>query len=111
VPTADVSRCSKKPLLNYLVGEREQRWRQSKAECFGALKIDDQLELGWLLYREFAGLLPLKNACNIVADLAPSVVSVGTIAHEAASSGGLAEGKTCRQHIAHSQFCDLIGLI
>jgi hypothetical protein len=32
-------------LLDHLVGEREQRWRNCEAECPGRLQVDDQLEL------------------------------------------------------------------
>jgi hypothetical protein len=47
-------------LFYYLVGEREQRCWNSKPKRLGGLKIDHQLELGWLFNRQVCGLGTLK---------------------------------------------------
>ena len=43
----------------------------STPSALAVLHINDKVKLGWLLYREFAGLLTFKDASNIVADLTP----------------------------------------
>ena len=47
-------------LLYYLVRSQQHGLRDRKAEGFGRLEVDDHLELGGLLYREIAGLVPLR---------------------------------------------------
>jgi hypothetical protein len=41
----DICSAANCALLDHLVGEREQRWRNFDAECLGGLAIDHQLEL------------------------------------------------------------------
>jgi hypothetical protein len=38
-------------LLDYLVGERQQRRRDREVDCFGGLEVDNELEFGGLLHR------------------------------------------------------------
>ena len=52
-------------LLDDLVRKREQLVGYSKAECFGSLEVDDQLELDRGLDGKLARLLTLKNAIDI----------------------------------------------
>ena len=48
---AIATRCvMQKALLDQFVGAREKRRRNAHAQGFGSLKIDNQLELGRLLY-------------------------------------------------------------
>jgi hypothetical protein len=47
--------------FDHLVGTREQRLRDGKAERLCGFQIDDKLELGWLLDGEIAGLRTMQN--------------------------------------------------
>src|SRR5215208_5398214 len=57
-PIADVSRCSKNPLLDHLVGAAEQRDREGEAMRLRGL---DQLELGRLHDRQVGRLYSLED--------------------------------------------------
>ena len=54
-PIADI-----RPLLDHLVGGRQQRLRHSETEHPGSFGVDDQLELGRLHHRRSANLAPLR---------------------------------------------------
>jgi hypothetical protein len=47
--------------LDYLVGCRQQRFRDGEAERLGGLEIDDQFEFRGLLDREIARLLRMRS--------------------------------------------------
>jgi len=51
--------------LDHLVGTRKQRRRHGHAERFGSLEANDQLELGRLLYWQFAKVGAFKYAINV----------------------------------------------
>jgi hypothetical protein len=59
-------RAAKLRSLDHLVGTAEQlRWHV-KTECLGCLEIDHRLVLGRRLNRQLGGLLPLKNAVDVL---------------------------------------------
>ena len=62
-------------LFDHLVGAREQRRRHVEAERFGALEIDQELELDWKLDGKLARVLALQNSVHITCR-APPVVGV-----------------------------------
>jgi hypothetical protein len=57
VPKAVVSRCSngKTELFDHLVGAGQESLWDREAERLGRVEIDDEIELGWLLDRNFGG--------------------------------------------------------
>ena len=44
-----------------LVGLGEDQGRNSQSERLGSLEVDHQLEFGWLLDREVAGICPSED--------------------------------------------------
>ena len=58
--------------------------RHSEAERFRGLEIDDQLELGRLLYRQIAGLGAVEDLSDVNADLAIYAGEARSIAGQAA---------------------------
>ena len=71
------------PLLDHLIGEGEQRRRNSEAERPGGLEVDDELEFGGLHDREVGGLLAVENPAGVDADLAIGISDAGPVAHQA----------------------------
>ena len=51
-------------LLNYLMGTRDERMRYGKPQLLGGLEIDGQLEFGYLVDRDVAGLCSSENCVN-----------------------------------------------
>jgi hypothetical protein len=54
-------------LLDHLVGQTEQRQRDSDAEGLGSLNVNDQLEFCCLLNRQISGVLALGYAADVTA--------------------------------------------
>src|SRR4051794_26296909 len=77
------------PLLNNLVGARQQRLRHSQAERLGRLHVDDQLECGRLLDRKVGWLGTLEDISGVNADQAKGSCEARSIADQAAGSGEL----------------------
>jgi len=48
-------------LLDHLVGEGKQRWRNREVERLRRLEIEHQLEFGRLLNRQIAGFCALED--------------------------------------------------
>jgi hypothetical protein len=51
VPLPDLSRCSKSPSLDHVVGANEQRGWEGNTERLGGLEIEDHLNFRDLLHR------------------------------------------------------------
>jgi hypothetical protein len=51
--------------FNDLIRPPQQRLWDRKAESFGGLEVDDELELGWLLDGKVTGLGAFKNLIDI----------------------------------------------
>ena len=77
--------------LNNLVGSSQQCFRDGKAERLGGLEIDDEFEFARLHDRQIGWFFALENACGIDAKLARLMADAGTIAHQAAGQGVLAD--------------------
>ena len=94
---------SKKPSLDHLVRDgKHARWN-SEAERLGGLHVDDQLEFGWLQYRQIGRLLTLENPAGEDAYLAVRIRPSGAIANQTASRDGLAPFVDRRNRIVFCQ--------
>src|SRR6266436_1271989 len=54
--------------LNYLIGARDECGRHGKPQLLGHLEVDGQLEFGYLVDRDIAGLCPSENCVDVVGD-------------------------------------------
>jgi hypothetical protein len=68
-------------LFNDLVCKREQRRRESYAERFGGLEVEDQLDLGRLLDRKVRRLDASENSASENADPMIGVGEAIAVAH------------------------------
>ena len=79
LPKPDVSKRSKKPSLDHLVGAREERLRNRQTNCLCSLEVDDQLELCRVLHWQVAELgapeYPVDVTCRL-PELLSRVVAV-----------------------------------
>jgi hypothetical protein len=100
-PTSDVSRTSQYfafvpnsdiASLNHLVGGAEHRRRDRQAERLRSSKVDDEFDLGSLMYRQSAGFSSSRMRAAI-SPLAASFEKVGSVACQwQAANGGLTPG-------------------
>src|SRR5690349_12665137 len=86
---------SKGSISNYLVGKREQRRRDFKAERLRGLDIDHQLEFARLYHGQVGGLFASQNATGIDAGFAKRIGSTAAVAHQ---SAGLDVGAVGIEH-------------
>src|SRR5262249_38621254 len=103
VPKAAVSRCSKSSSLDHLVGAGRQTWRDVEAKGFGGFKIDDELELHHLIYRQVGRLGSFENARDVVAYLTIGLIGACAVAHKTSSFGMFPLIESCRNAIASCQ--------
>src|SRR6516165_3059440 len=76
--------------FDHLVGEREQLCRNLQAERLGGREVDHQLEFARLHHWQFRGLGTFEDFAGVDASLAVRIDQTGSIAHQAASRGKLA---------------------
>ena len=84
---------SKIKLLDHLVGDREQPWREAEPECLGRVEVNHELELGSLHDRQVNGLLTFENPTDVDADLAMRIGNARAVTHQAADFGGTHEAR------------------
>src|SRR5271154_751226 len=85
------SQCLFGPLLNHLVGGRQQRFRDSKAERLGRLEVDDEFEFCGLLDGQISWFVALEDAPGIDANLVGLIAEAAAIAHQAAGQSVFTE--------------------
>src|SRR3981189_1588670 len=102
---------SKIKLLDHLVGDREQPWREAEPECLGRVEVNHELELGCLHHRKVASLLALEDAADVDADLAMRIGNARAITHQAADFGGLTKRVDSRHPIESCQRRDLYATV
>src|SRR5580700_5369528 len=78
------------PLLDHLVGGREQRRRHVDAKRLGGLEVNDQLELSRLHDWQVGRPLSLKNLACVDAYLAICIGKSGSIADQSSGCGKFA---------------------
>src|SRR5262249_61809970 len=71
--------------FDHLVGADEQRRRHVEAERLRGLEIDHKLELGRLLNRQVAGILPLEDTIYVTGRLPGLFGWVDAIRYQAAA--------------------------
>ena len=79
-----------------------RKWR-GEAKRLGGLEIDDQLKLRRLQHRQVGGLLALENPASVDADLTVRIRGAGSVAHQAAGLGVLAQLINRRNFVACSK--------
>src|SRR5260370_29259353 len=68
--------------LDQLVREYQDKGRDIQTEGFGSREIDDELEFGRLLHRQFGRLRPAQNPINILGGAPELVRKAWPIGHE-----------------------------
>jgi hypothetical protein len=99
---------AKSKLFNYLIGTHQERLGNLQADRLGGLEIDDQIEFGWLQYRQVGGLLALEDAANINAGLTVAIGKQSPVAHQHAATGGRAFSGYDRQFVMQSERANLV---
>src|SRR6516225_8637972 len=101
VPEAAVSRCSREPLLDHLVGTLLEKERHVEAERPGGLEVDHQLELDRGLDGKIARLRALEDAIGVdrrAPKIIDQVISIGQQAADCSELTGLLDGTVLTYH-------------
>src|SRR6476661_8258013 len=75
------------PSLDDLIRPLQERRRDRQAEGLGGLEVDDQLELGRLLYREVSRLRALEDLVDVQGNLPEHVIKIRAVGHEGTGMG------------------------
>src|SRR5262245_56985714 len=73
------------PLFDHLIGAGQECLWDHKAERLGRVEIDDEIELGWLLDRNFGGFYPAQNLVHQPGGASEEVREICCIGHKTAS--------------------------
>jgi hypothetical protein len=90
----------------HLIGAHQERLRDCQPERLGGCKIDDEIELGRLLDRNFAGLRPAKNLVDIIGGASEQVRDVWSVGHQTSHFDVLTEIVNRRQSRGERQGVD-----
>jgi hypothetical protein len=106
-------RALKLELLDHLVGLGEQGRRHIEAERLRAGQIDDEIELGWLLYRQVGGLRPAQNLVILVGAQFTLLLKIQNRQKclDLPLHGGLIERLALEASVRGQSVVDLIGTI
>src|SRR5215831_9772861 len=100
---------SRRYSFDYLVGNREQRGRNSQVEGVRSPNADNQLEFRRRLNRKLARLLTPKDTIDVLRNLLERDADVGSVGQQAAGNnpfpegadgGPLVFGRQCEDRIA-----------
>jgi hypothetical protein len=80
-----VSRCSKKDLLDYLVGACEHHRRHVEAQSLRGFEINHEFVFRWRLHRQVGRLLALEDAIDITRGAPELIDLIGSIADQSAA--------------------------
>src|SRR5216684_2341375 len=83
--------------LDHLVGAGEQHVWNGDSQRLRCREVDYQLELGWLLDRDIAGLRPAQNLVDQVGSASEQSREVRSVGHESPSLGKIASSEDRRQ--------------
>src|SRR5262249_36201246 len=72
-------------LLDHLIRQEEQRWRDRDPERLGRLEVDDQLEFYGLLHRQVGGLGAFQDLVYVRGSTPEQIPNAYAIGHEPAS--------------------------
>src|SRR5262245_17212057 len=95
--TSDAARGPSTSSFDHLIGERQEFWRKLDTERLGGLQINDQLEFGWLLDGQLAGMSAFEHLAREYPGLAIDLGNAGAVAQQASFRGELAQ-RTDRWH-------------
>ena len=85
------SRVGRRPVgnsLDHLIGDGEYAWWDGQPECFGSLKVEDQLKLARLLHGKISGFLAAQYSIDVgrclpeMIDVIPAVGNQSTFGRE-----------------------------
>src|SRR6516162_6979862 len=94
--SASTCNARKQPrLLDYLVGNGEYAWWNSRTERLRGPEIDDQVKFGGCLHRQVSWLVALENAPGIDTRLTIRFRKTAAVADQTASERGLAKCVDC----------------
>jgi hypothetical protein len=80
--------------------------RHGEAECLGGRKVDDEVELGWLLDRDVSRFRPAQNFVDKVGGAPQEVWEIRSIGHQTSRFNVLSKAVYCPQPRSQRQSVD-----